>query len=179
MPHSFASTQYYLGKNFDEDVGALNVIDAVHREVHEGHVFTAEHSANVANGNSLEILITTGTKQAHAAFSIAAGGQVTVYFFEATSKTAGTGITPRNHNRNKSDNTNVTVAHTPGGAGDGTAIVNGRLLPGGATQQTRIGATARSNLELILRPSTKYLLRVTNTSGSAIDINPVFVYYEE
>jgi hypothetical protein len=179
MPAKLISLEWVLGQSFDDTVKKLVFVDSVHHEVHEGIFFNVEHSANVANGNSLEMLITTGAGQAHAAFAIAAGGQITLYFFEGTAKTGGTGLTPRNMNRNKSDNTEVVVAHTPAGAGDGTAVINGRLLPGGTTQQTRVGGAARANTEIILKPSTKYLLRATNTSGGAIDINPVFSYYIE
>jgi hypothetical protein len=173
-----AGIEWYLDKSYDPLSGHLIFLGHTEHEVHKGELFMAEHSDNVANGNSLEMMITTSTSPTHFAVSVAAGGQVTVYLFEGTAKTAGTGITPRNFNRTKSDATSVVVAHTPGGAGDGTAIINGRLVPGGATVQTRVGASARSGTELILKASTKYLLRVTNTSGGAIDINPSIVFYD-
>lgn len=177
---SGGAVNWYLEKSFDYVVNKLVAVDSVHYEVHEGKMYTAEYSASIANGNSVELLITVGEDEAHTSFGIAAGGQVTIYLFEGTAKTAGTAITARNLNRTKSDaHTKVTVTHTPAGAGDGTAIINGRLLPGGASQTTRIGGSARANSEMILRPNTKYLLRVTNTSGSGIDINPTLEYYEE
>lgn len=175
-----AGTEWYLGQSWDDLSKHIVVLQHTEHRVHSGKLFLAEYSENIADSASVEMMITTGALTAHIAFAVAAGGQVTVYFFENTGKTGGTPITARNFNRNNSDNNGVTVTHTPGGAGDGASIVNARLVPGGAgaAPQSRTGGDARSGTEMILRPNTKYLLRVTNTSGGAIDVNPVINYYE-
>lgn len=180
MPAKLISLEWAIAQSFDEVSKHIVVLQHTEHRVHGGGLYLGEYSASVADTNSMELLITTGSKFPHMSFAIAAGGQVTVYFYESTSKTGGTEITTRNFNRNHSDNNGVTVAHTPSGSGDGVALIDGRLIPGGAgaAPQSRVGGDARSGTELVLKPNTKYLLRVTNTSGGTIDINPVLNYYE-
>lgn len=165
---------------FDSITGALIMIDTVHHEVHEGEMFSCEHSASVLNSASLDFHFKTGTKHSHTAPVINAGGSIQIYLYEApTLNTNGTSIPVRNMKRSSSNVAGATAFHTPsvGGVGS-TALINGRLLPGGTSPTTRIGGSAR-NTEWILKPSTSYLLRCTNVSGGTIVINPVIEFYEE
>lgn len=165
---------------YDDTVGALITIDTVHHEVHEGEMFTVEHSASVTNTNSLDILFTIGNKTAHTGISVSAGGQITGYLYEAPTASGGTALTIYNMNRTSSNVSEAIATHTPTVSATGSvALINGRVLPGGATNQTRVGGSARTGAEWILKSNTKYLLRITNTSGGTIVINPVIEFYEE
>lgn len=73
-----------------------------------------------------------------------------------------------------------TVTHTPTVTATGSVtLVNGRILPGGTSPQTRVGGGIRQGVEWILAPNTKYLLRVTNGSGSTVAVNVGLEWYEE
>lgn len=73
-----------------------------------------------------------------------------------------------------------TLHHTPTVTATGSvALVNGRILPGGNSPQTRVGDGIRQGVEWILAPAAGYLLRVTNTSGAAIACNVALEWYEE
>lgn len=166
---------------FDDETGAAVMIDTVHHEVHEGEMFHAGYSvASVSNAASVDLLITTGAGDAHTVFDVFAGGQATVYLYEAPTVIGGTGLTEYNMKRASAITTTVAVAHTPTVTDTGTiALVAGRILPGGTSAQTRVGGGIRSGTEWILKPNTSYLLRSTNTSGSAIAINVTAEWYED
>lgn len=167
----------------DDQTNALKTIDTVHHEVHEGEMWHASYTnSNVANGANLDFVMVTGaTKECHAAFEVFAGGQVTVYLYEApTLSNNGTGVTAYNMKRSHVGSATATTTHTPTVTQTGTtALVNGRILPGGTSATTRIGGGIRTGVEWILAANTKYLLRCTNSSGGAIAINAVVEWYEE
>lgn len=159
---------------------SIITLDWVHYQVHIGMMYTTEHTASVANTNSLDLLITIGDNEFHATFAIQGGGQMTAYLYESPNASGGTPLTLYNMNRDSSNTSTVTVAHTPTVVSTGTtAIINGRLIPGGTSAPTRLGGAARENTEWILKPGLKYLLRLTNTSGGTITENAVLQGYEE
>lgn len=167
---------------FDDTTGAPIFMDVVHHEVHEGEMFHAAYTnGSVANGASLDMMLTTGAKEAHTSWEEVAGGLVTVYLYEGVTTSAeGTAVTAYNMHRGKVNTPTGTVTHTPTVTATGTtALINGRILPGGTSPQTRVGGGIRSGSEWILEPSTKYLMRVTNGSGAAIAVNVVLEWYEE
>lgn len=170
------------GEMIDHTTNALKVVDTVHHEVHEGEMFHSEYyAASLANNGSLDIEIATpADKEAHFVFTINAGGQAVAYLYEAPTVAGGTAMAVHNMNRRSANLPGTTIVHTPTVSATGTTVlVNGRLLAGGTSVQTRVGGGVRQNTEWILRPGTKYLLRVTNTSGSAVPINVACEFYEE
>lgn len=166
---------------FDETTGAALMIDVVHHEVHEGEMSHAAYTnASVANGANVDFQLTTGLKEAHTTWEVFAGGQVTVSLYEAPTTSGGTAVTAYNMKRESTNTPLSTVVHTPTVTATGSvALVNGRILPGGTSPQTRVGGGIRSGAEWILKPSTKYMMRVNNTSGSTIAVNVVLEWYEE
>lgn len=176
---------------FDNTTGALLMVDTIHHEVHEGEMFHAEHTfATVANGNSVELLmLTSATVETHATWEVLAGGLVTVSLFEAPTievvdevYSEGTPLALYNMKRS-AHNTNLPtcyVFYSPTVTDAGPdALVNGRILPGGTSPQTRVGGGIRAGTEWIMASETYYLLRVTNGSGGAISISMVVEWYEE
>lgn len=170
---------------FDATTGAALAIDTIHHEVHEGEMFHCSHTgASVSNAASVDVLLVTGAAvETHATWEIFAGGQVTIYLYEAPTVTEGnegTALTAYNMKRDSDNTPDALLYHTPTvGATGSTALVNGRILPGGTNPTTRVGGGIRSGAEWILAPDTLYLLRVTNTSGGTIAINLVLEWYEE
>lgn len=175
------------GQPFVSEYGGAVTLPMDHYIVHEGMLYTAEHSASVNNAASMEILIKTGANELHTDMAINAGGAATVYLFEGPTMDVGgepeaplygTEITPVCQNRISAAGIVTTFYHTPTTTADGDALINGRLIPGGTNVQTRVGNSARVNAEWLLAPNTIYLLRITNTSGGAVVINPVIQAYE-
>lgn len=165
---------------YDEETGAVITIEAIHHEVHEGEMFHAGYSANVANGANLDFQLTTGDKDAHSTWEVFAGGLVSVSLFEAPTTSGGTAVPAYNMHRDVATEPQGAVVHTPTVSNTGaTALVNGRILPGGSSPTTRVGGGIRTGTEWILKPNTKYLLRVNNGSGATIAINAVLEWYEE
>lgn len=168
--------------NSDETTGAPNVIDTVHHEVHEGEMFHASYTnGSVANGASMDLLLALGAKECHTVFEVFAGGQVSVYLYEnPTTTAAGTAVPMYNMKRSSANEPTAAVTHTPTVTATGsTALVNGRILPGGTSPQTRVGGGIRQGVEWILAPTATYLLRITNGSGSTIAVNAGLEWYEE
>jgi len=169
----------------DEQTNALKTIDTVHHEVHEGEMWHTGHTvASVANGNSMDLLFHSGgAYDCHMTFEVFAGGQVSVYLYEAPTVAAegdGTPLVIYNMKRSHVGASHSQAYHTPTISATGTtALVNGRILPGGTSAQTRVGGGIRQGVEWILNPGTNYLLRTTNTSGSAIAVNVGLEWYEE
>lgn len=167
----------------DETTGAALVIDTVHHEVHEGEMFHASYTnGSVSNGASVDVLLVTGaTVETHVSWEVFGGGQVTVYLYEgATTSANGTAVSAYNMKRDSTNEPGGVVTHTPTVTDTGSvALVNGRILPGGTSNQTRVGGGIRSGAEWILAPDTLYLMRATNTSGGTIAINVALEWYEE
>jgi hypothetical protein len=153
---------------YDETTGAALVIDTVHHEVHEGEMFHCAYTnGSVANNGTVDLLLSTGAKEAHS-------------LYEAPTVANGTAVAVYNMKRAASNTPLSTVKHTPTVTNVGAAaLVNGRILPGGNSPTTRVGGGIRSGAEWILAPNTQYLMRVVNTSGASIAINVVLEWYEE
>ncbi len=166
---------------FDETTGAALMIEVAHHEVHEGEMFHVAHTnPSVSNGANVDVLLVTGAKDCHTVWEVFAGGLVSVYLYEGPTATPGTALTAYNMKRSSLNAPTATVTHTPTGVTTGSlALVNGRILPGGNSPQTRVGGGIRAGVEWILKPATKYLMRVNNGSGGAIPINVVLEWYEE
>lgn len=168
----------------DETTGAALVITTEHHEVHEGEMFHAGHTAaSVANGGNLTLLLRTGAKECHTVFEVFAGGQVTVSLYEGSEileGDEGTALVAYNMKRSSANTPTAEVYHTPtvNDLGE-VALVNARILPGGNSPQTRVGGGIRQGIEWVLAPSTDYVLRAVNSSGSAVAVNLALEWYEE
>lgn len=177
-----AQPVYIMGPGIDEE-GILIGIEWEHHLVHEAKLFNAEHSASVGNNNNLDVRIfpgIAGATELHTAIQINAGGQCTVYLYESPSQSGGTPLVEVNLNRKSTRTLSWSFTHTPTVTNVGTTpLVNGRILPGGTSPTTRVGGGIRPATEWILHNTKEYLLRITNTSGGTIAINPVFEVYEE
>lgn len=147
-------------------------IDFVHQKVHEGRFFSGGHyAAGVANNGTLEILFQTGPDYFfHGMADSYSGGDSVLTMYEGvTFSAAGTAVPLTNHNRNSTNVIASGATHTPTITGTGTQLNGPILVPGGSGGNSSGGAGGFSN-EFILKPSTAYLLRVTNVSGIAQSI---------
>lgn len=160
-----------LASPLDPDTGAIVTIDTIHNEVHRGEMWHGEYTfASVANGNNADLRLLTGAQELHFDADVTVTGQATVTLYEAANISAGTAITLRNRRRLSGDlNPPYTLTHTPTVTATGaTALIPGRIIPGGSNPTTRVGASTRPDVEWELLPNTEYLLRINNSSGGAI-----------
>jgi hypothetical protein len=153
-------------------------IDNAHYHIHAGLSFTTSRIATaVANAANSDVRFKTGTKSCHVAIDISISGKAQYIIYEAPTISVGTALNVYNNNRNSANVTTATVTHTPTVTATGTTdILN--ILVATASSGSPILGTPGGRIEFIFKPNTEYLLRCTNTSGGAIDMNTVINWYE-
>lgn len=158
----------------------LIVITYEHARVHRGQFYTCGYYATgIDNNDSIEILMQAGNADVHTYVNIASGGDSTFSVFEGVTITnAGTSITAFNHNRTSSNTPTVTTTHTPTISDYGTQLGSTEFIPGG-TQPHSVGILASVGAEqLVLSSNEDYIIRLTNTAGSAKALNINISFYE-
>ena len=109
-------------------------------------------------------------------------GDVDVETYEGTITSAdGTEMTNvQNTNRNSPNTPDITLYSGPTITDDGTLIHSAWAPPTATgTGQSANGATGSvTGEEWVLKPNTKYLVRITNNSGATIDWTYAFLWYE-
>lgn len=176
----------FLGKNvYDEISDAITVISEPHKLIHDGFVYKAWHKFTaVADAGNADMLLSVPADifpHLHDVRVVVGAGDCDVRVYEGTTTSSdGTAVTPRSLNRNGTvDTPDLDVFHTPTVTGVGTEIRNAWVPPTATgVGQSNSGAVEDPDYEIVLKPSTKYLLRVTNNSGGAIDIHTQIYFYE-
>ena len=168
----------------DPYVHALTVIQEPHRMAHDGMMFniTGKRTGLVTTGTH-EMVFQTGDCYPHLnkqRISVGAG-DITIQGYEgATFSSAGTPLVPQNSNRNSSNTPCMAVSYTPTLTTDGVLIHTTWVPPtASGVGQTQSGmANVDAGEEWILKPNTNYLFRITNSSGSTIDLSFDLLWYE-
>jgi hypothetical protein len=159
----------YQMPRLDKYTHALNVMEYVHHEIHDGHAFMYHDVIDsLGTGVSQDYLITTPDTTAwlHISHDIELSGAGTVELFEAGNRTGTTLQTMYNRDRNNTSLVNTGTIHkgTSGGSTDGTKIVYWK----GGSNQAKNSATHGTASEKILKQNTKYILRVTSRAETII-----------
>ena len=163
---------------FDSITGAFSNIDIGHKKIHDGNNFNASISSlAVANAGNLDIRFKTGAKVPHLTLTFTSTGKSTFKIYEAATISAGSALTSYNSNRNKATASTVTITSAPTVTATGSTLVYDGLLNGGSGGLTA-GAMGATRNELVLIPNTEYLIRLTNTAGTAQDLNIAMSWYE-
>ena len=161
------------------DADSLVTISSFHAKGHEGKAFLIQHLFSaIADDASADLALTTGSgpEQTHVLISAVMEGKSEVFFYEAPTFTVGTGVTAFNRERASATVSGVVAVHTPTVTDVGTELSHGFIPAGGKHDP---GAGAQGFSEWILKADTKYLLRVTNRSGAAIDVLSALHFYED
>ena len=165
---------------YDSVSGAPYWLDVAHYEIHYGGMCHAEHvDGTVADDDVVDVLLRTGASADHAIFEVSVGGQSSVQMWEAPQVgDVGTAFGSLNMNRLMTRTAETLLYHSPTITATGAITMVNRIIPAGATAQTRVGGQSSKGVEWVLAPETDYLLRITNTSGGNIPISTVFEWYE-
>ena len=131
-----------------------------HHRVHEGELFNVDDYNIIASGNNRDILIITGSKEVHINYSISSRFKCEIYIYEDTTVSSnGTVKTIFNMNRVSANTSLTTCYFTP------TIISLGTLI---SMHFKDVGVITDFGLgeEYILKPNSKYLLRVSSLDNN-------------
>lgn len=144
------------------------IAEDAHSRIHQGVMYhTGAIVASLADTASFNIGLTTpATGITHLVFGPGLDGSADSFIYEGAAFSAGTALSVSNHNRNSSNTYGGTVVHTPTITNDGTEI-HAIHIPGGTGPHAAGGEGAGFGFERPLKASTKYVFRITNTSGQA------------
>lgn len=161
--------------------GVLIIIPYETEQTHQGRFFTSSaYSASIANNASFDLLIVTTSISPHFGVNINSSGQGLVLLYEdATTSNNGTEITCVNANRLSTKVSTCTCFHTPTVTTTGTLLITS-FSPGGSGSKS-VGATSGDFArvtEVLAKLNSKYLVRFTNTSGSAQAVSIQFGWFE-
>jgi len=162
----------------DHTVDALNVINVLHHEIHEGEAYAmGSIFLGIADNANADILIKPIGSSLHATFFGTSEGNAEARLLEnPTIGDSGTQITPVNKNRTTSNESSSEIWTGPTVTSEGTVLYAG--LMGGGTKNQTIGGAAEERDEIILNDGSLYITRITNKAGTAKNISIGCLYYE-
>jgi len=169
---------------FDGYTHAVTTITSDHRQVHDGMVFhITNRVASLANAGEHDILVDVPAftyPHIRAAIFSLSDSPCDIEAYEGTTTSAdGSALTALNRNRNSTKTSSTTFYTGPTITGAGTQIHDRYVPDAGGQGSNQIGViTPTFGEEWILKPSTKYLLRLTNNSGGAITLSYEIIWYE-
>ena len=164
-----------------ERPGNLIDLPVEHLEIHEGNSYIASTAFSLAGAASGSVVIQTPDSDtwAHMIFEINAEGASEARIYETVATTgAGTSMPCINRQRNSSNTSVLTVAHTPTAYSvvGSTLIVDKRAGSGGP--YTAASTSIQSRGEIVLKRNTTYLVLVINNDASPRYINVLLDWYE-
>ena len=172
-------------RSYDPFVFAQTVIEENHRMIHDGFMYAQTgKDTGWANAGVLDFLISVPafTFPHVQVMKLNFGrGDIDIVAYEGTTTSNdGTGMTVQNVNRNSSNTAATALYASPTITDVGTQIFTLWVPPTGTgTGQSANGTDGvGQGGEWILAPETKYLVRLTNNSGSTIDWSHEFSWYE-
>ena len=186
--NNFRSIVDHEASKFDPETRAVSTLNSLHRLAHEGFV---SHVSGKIIG-----LVDTGVQDFLLAvpdvedidpnmnrISFTLGrGDVDIVFYEGTTTSADGAVLPQfNVNRASTNTSQTVITSGPTVTGVGT-VIHTAWVPPTATGTGQSGGGIvggdSSGEEWLLAPNTKYLVRLTNNSGVAIDLRYEFLWYE-
>jgi len=160
----------------DASTNSLQTVDYAHHEIHAGsHFFTGNYTT-LSNAQVYDILFVTpaGLTAPHMIFEIATQAEAMFQYYEGVTTSAdGTALDMYDRNRVTDNTPTTTFYHTPTVTAVGTLIGQGVFGSG-----NKGGGTLRDSSEFVLKPSTKYMIRVTNNTSIANWYDWFFDWYE-
>lgn len=144
-----------------------------------GETFFVSEVVTLADTGTRDYLIETGTNDIHFRFEIGGKYDTEISLYEDSGRVTGTSMVEQPHNRAIGGTPDTVITHTPAaGTGDGTLFYNKRA--GDSTTPSGTGGTSASLValrQLILKPSAKYLLRVTSHTDD--NVVSIYIFWDE
>jgi hypothetical protein len=170
---------------FDSFAHAVTVIEEPHRLSHDGMMFHASGLSTIANGATGDfVMITPANCYPHiqrVQLDVEAGEVALAMYEDSVLSSDGTPLPAAiNTNRNSARVACAALYGAPTVTDAGNLFHTAWIPPTGAGVGSSVGVLNVSLFgeEWILKPSTKYLFRITNNSGGVLDLRYEFVWYE-
>ena len=143
------------------------VVDG-HTQLHRGRMFHASTVfTGLANGATYNVIFTTAADDyPHIVTMPALDGSFEYHIYEGVTFTGGTVVPIANHKRTSANTYSGAFLHTPTITDDGAAITGPTFFPGGSGPHSG-GTIGDFGDEIICKPATPYLFRITNRAGAA------------
>ena len=143
----------------------------------QSHVFRGEGDT-VADNGTIEMGVSTNGNPLHFVYIVACSGDVEIELIEGASTIVASTLVSNCRNRaNASTTTALTFVASTVTAG-GLQIEH-FWQGGGSGKKSSGGGSDPLSVGWILAPSTTYLVRATNRSGGAAEMNIAAVWYDE
>lgn len=159
--------------------GSLVFVTHEHGQIHASNFFSSGYlNSAVASAGTIAVLFETGANEIHSFLKLIAGGDALFEVFEdVTTSSDGTLMTATGHNRTEPGTTNVTWYHTPTVTDFGTTLWE-EYIPGGSSGQTPGAVQFVGTEQVIFKPNTKYVLRLTNEANGVEPLQITMAYYQ-
>jgi len=147
--------------------GALVTMSEANHVVTQGSAFGASYLFTTkAALATADLRITVGTTSPHVAFACACDQAGNLSLYESAVLGTGTAVTIANRDRTAADTSGMTLGHSPTVTSVGNLLTSEEVWVGSG-----IGDSVLTRDMWKLKPSTTYLLRVTNISGTNANIS--------
>jgi hypothetical protein len=162
----------------DRNGAAVPIIEPEHSRIHEGMAYMHSHEHIVDNNEIEDHLFVNPANNfphlRHWLFHIT-GAPASVEVYEGTTvSNNGAPAIMINLNRASSNTSNVVLYNDPVVTDVGTSLPGGYIVGGKLSGGRGIDTIS----EIIMKPSTNYLIRFINRSGVTIDSLTEFFWYE-
>jgi hypothetical protein len=156
------------------------MVDINHLRLHEGRAYNVyrlyPNAAKLAAGASCNIAIAWASNvYAHLVIDASCGGDAELYMYEGATVTGGTAFTALSRHRVIDVASQSAVLINPTVTSVGTEL-DGQLVVGGTGKKA--GGGGAGSLEMVLKPLTTYLFRLTNVNGTAHMAELFLEWYE-
>lgn len=180
---TFVSPTYTDKYGIQQTIGSdrpAPVLDINHLRLHEGRAYNAYRiypdAAKLASGASCNIAIAwAGGVTPHLLIDASCGGDSELYIYEGSTVTGGTSFTAVNRNRVINSASESAILINPTVTSVGTEIAAHVISGGTGKHASGAGTNA---LEVVLKPLTTYVFRLTNVNGTAHMAELILEWYE-
>jgi len=170
-----------LGNNItiavDNATDALIMIQETHSQIHEGDMFSYCNTTDIANSGNFTILFVTPNNGlgTHIVFVVETEAEAGFQIWESANVSANGTMDMHivNRNRTSANLSAVMIYNTPTLNSLGSMICDKHWGTGKG-----VGGEDRAAEEWLLKPNTKYIIRVTNFTTSANYASTELIWYQ-
>ena len=168
----------------DKSTRAINTIDYVHHEIHDGKAFLNVQFFTLGAGEDRGTLIRTSgvESRSHLTFSVSANAELNVKFYCESSGPAdggaGTQLSGVNYRRDSANTATTSIWTNPTLTDvSGYLVLEEQIGEATGPQSSNIGGDFSSRTEFVLASGSNYLISVTAV-GAGTDVGIHLEWYE-